>query len=81
MKIFLLTFLGISAIILIGNKIFQSAKRNLFKDQHAWSGKDINVKYRKAGEGRSSNKNKNYLKMIADESKIFLEEQSKNNDK
>ncbi len=45
MKIFILLSILIIAILLIGKNFISSAKRNLFKDQAAWSGKDIKIKY------------------------------------
>lgn len=63
-------------MILISKRFLLLAKRNLFKDQAAWSGKDIKIKYSKKGDSIISNKNENYLKVIADESKNFLEEDS-----
>ncbi len=75
MKIFLLISLSILAIFLLGRQAFYSAKRNLFRDLESWSGKDINIKHNKALENINLNKNENYLKIIADESKIYLEEQ------
>ena len=76
MKIFilLLIILGIS---LICRDFISSAKRNLFKDQAAWSGKDIKIKHNNSREIKDSSKNDNYLKMIAEESKIYLDDQSK----
>ena len=77
MKIFLLISTIILAVLLIGKKIINSAKRNLFKDQGAWSGKDLKIKYSKSKEMSESKSNGNYLKIIADESKIYLENESK----
>tara|TARA_Y100001968_G_scaffold149338_1_gene136567 strand:- start:702 stop:947 length:246 start_codon:yes stop_codon:yes gene_type:complete len=77
MKIVLLLSIFILAIFLIGKKIFYSAKRNLFKDQATWSGKDITIKYRNSKEIEESKEIDNYLKKIADESKVYLEDQSK----
>lgn len=77
MRILLLLSIFILAVLFIGKKIFYSAKRNLFKDQAAWSGKDIKIKYNKSKELSQSKEIDNYLKIIADESKIYLEEQSK----
>ena len=77
MRILLLLSLFILAILLIGKKVFYSAKRNLFKDQASWSAKDIKIKYNKSEDSSESKRNNNYLKMIADESKIYLEDQSK----
>ena len=77
MKIFLLFTIIIIVILLIGRNFIYSAKRNLFKDQEAWSGKDLKIKHNTSRLGSQSNQNDNYLKMIADESTIFLEDQSK----
>ena len=77
MKIFFLISIIIIAIISLGRKAFYSAKRNLFKDQAAWSGKDIKIKYNNSMEIIESNDNDNFLKIIADESKIYLDNQSK----
>ena len=81
MRIFLLLSIFILAILLISKKFFYSAKRNLFKDQAAWSGKDIKIKYSKSTGNIDSKGNDNYLKIIADESKIFLEDQSSKEEK
>jgi len=74
MKIFILFSAVIIAIILISRDFIYSAKRNLFKDHAAWSGKDIKIKYRTSRD--TSKANDNYLKIIADESKTYLEDQS-----
>ena len=74
MKIFILFSAVIIAIILISRDFIYSAKRNLFKDHAAWSGKDIKIKYRTSRD--ASKGNDNYLKIIADESKTYLEDQS-----
>ena len=60
---------------MISRSFIYSAKRNLFKDQAAWSGKDIKIKYRSSGEVSESKENDNFLKIIADESKDYLETQ------
>ena len=77
MRITLLLSISIIAILLIGKKFFQSVKRQLFKDQAAWSGKDILIKYNNSKKNPDSKGIDNYLKIIADESKIYLEDQSK----
>ena len=77
MKIFLLLSILILIISLVLKKVFYSAKRNLFKDQSAWSSKDIKINYSKSKDTIKSKKNDNYLKIIADESKLYLENQSK----
>ena len=75
MQIFLLLSLIFLAIFFIVKKIFYSAKRNLFKDQAAWSGKDIKIKYNQSKDSLESERNDNYLKIIADESKFYLEDE------
>jgi len=77
MRILLLLSILILAVLFIGKKILYSAKRNLFKDQAAWSGKDITITYNKSKEVSQTKEIDNYLKIIADESKIYLEDQSK----
>ena len=77
MKIFIIIFIFILAFVFIGKKVIYSAKRNLFKDQASWSNKDIIIKYRNSKEIKDSKDNDNYLKVIADESKVYLDEQSK----
>ena len=77
MRIFLVLTTIIFVIYFIFKNFFYVAKRNLFKDQATWSGKDINIKYSKSKEGSESKANDNYLKIIADESKVFLEDQSR----
>ena len=79
MKIFLL-FITILAIVIIGRKFFYSAKRNLFKDQAAWSGKYIKIKYNTSRVVSNSKKSNNILTMIANESKNYLEDQSNRNE-
>ncbi len=76
MKIFVLFSVCIVAILFISKKLFSSAKRTLFKDQSAWSGKDIKIKYSKSKEISGSTRNDNFLNIIADESKIYLEDPS-----
>ena len=77
MKIFLLLSLIILTIFFILKKVFYFTKRNLFKDQAEWFSKEINIKYNKSKEISVLNNYDNYLKLIADESKCYLEEQSK----
>ena len=76
MKIFILFTIIIIVILLIGRDFIYSAKKNLFKDQAAWSGKDIKIKHRNKREVSESKENDNYLNIIAEESKFFLEDQS-----
>ena len=78
MKIFLLLCILAITSSLIGKKIFYTAKRNLFKDQEAWSGKDIKIRHSKSKKDTSELKrSNNFLEIIADESKIYLEDQTK----
>ena len=81
MNIFIFIALIIIALLLIGKNLFYSAKRNLFKDQAAWSGKDIKIKYSSSKENPKTKGIDNYLKIIADESKVYLEDQSKEEEK
>ena len=81
MEILLLLSIISLSIFFVVKKVFYSAKRNLFKDQAAWSGKDINIKYNKSKEISEFKKNENYLNIIADESKFYLEDQSKQEEK
>ena len=76
MKIFILFSFFLIAISLISKNLFSSAKRNLFKDQAAWSGKDIKIKHSASRQVEESKGNYNYLQMISDESKSYLEDQS-----
>tara|TARA_Y100000589_G_C26937009_1_gene540760 strand:- start:73 stop:327 length:255 start_codon:yes stop_codon:yes gene_type:complete len=75
MKIFLLISLFIFGVFIFIKKVFSSAKRNLFKDQAAWSNKEIKIKYTKSKETSEPNGNDNFLHLIAEESKVFLEDQ------
>ena len=76
----LLLSLFILGLFIIGKKIFNSANRNLFKDQAGWTGKDIKIKYSNSKEIQESKEIDNYLKIIAEESKVYLEEQSNEED-
>ncbi|WP_269617224.1 hypothetical protein [Prochlorococcus marinus] len=73
MKIFLLLSILLLTIFFVLKKVLYSAKRNLFKDQAAWSNKDIKINYSKSKDTTELKKNHNYLKIIADESKLYLE--------
>ena len=77
MKIFMLLTIIILTVFVVFKKVLYLAKRNLFKDQEAWSGKDLKIKYNKSKEISELKKADNFLKLIADESKIYLEGQSK----
>ena len=76
MKILLLISFVIFGILFIFKNVFLSAKRNLFKDQEVWTNKEIKIKYKKSQEISESNRNDNYLELIAEESKVFLEDES-----
>ena len=78
MKIFILFTIIIIATLFIGKKFINSAKRNLFKDQATWSGKDLKIKYIKSKEVKDLKESENYLKIIADESKLYLDDQAIN---
>ena len=76
MEIFFLLTLIIFSIFLVLKKVFYSAKRNLFRDQAAWSGKEIKIRHNKSKEIQLSERNDNYLNIIADESELYLEDKS-----
>ena len=78
MQIIIIFTITIIAILLISRNFIYFAKKNLFKNQSAWSGKDVKIKYTNKREASQAKGNDNYLKMIADESKIYLEGQSNN---
>ena len=77
MKVLLLLSIIILILLLVVKKFFNPAKINLFKDQAAWSGKDIKIKYNKSQGSSELKKTDNYLKIIAEESKFYLEDQLK----
>ena len=77
MEIFLLFSILILMMFFIFKKVYYSAKINLFKDQAAWSGKDIKIIHRESKQVTESKKNNNYLNKIAEESKVYLEDQYK----
>ena len=77
MKIFFIFSIVIIVIFLIGRDLIYAAKRNLLKDQAAWSGKDIKIKYKSSKKISDSTNNDNYLKIIAEESEVYLEDQAK----
>ena len=76
MKIVLVFSIIITALLLIGKQVFYSTKRNLIKNHTAWSGKDIKMIYNKSNQVRDTKNNDNYLKVIANESKIYLDNQN-----
>ncbi len=80
MSIILLVSILVLTFYIVFKNFFYLAKKNLFKDQAAWSGKDINIKYNKSNEVSASKGNDNYLKVIAEESKFYLENQSRQED-
>ena len=77
MLLFLFTIACFLTMFFLGKKVIFLAKRNLLKDHAAWSGKDIKIKHTKNSNDSSIKPNDNYLKIIADESKMYLEKQSK----
>ena len=80
MKIVIIFSLIIITILLLGRDFIYSAKKNVFKDQAAWSGKDIKIKYNTSREVSGSKESNNFLTMIANESKNYLEDQSNRNE-
>ncbi len=77
MKILLLLSITLIVMFFVVKKVFYTAKKNLFKDQAAWSGKEIKIKYSNSRNTEESKGNTNYLKMIADESEIYLKDESR----
>ena len=80
MQIIIIFTITIIAISLIIRNFIYFAKKNLFKNQSAWSGKDMKIKYTNTRKDSQSKENDNYLKMIADESRIYLDDQSSEKD-
>ena len=80
MKILLLTLLILSIMIFVGKKIIIFISKNLFKGQEMWSGKKMKIKHNKTTDSFNSENSQNYLELIADESDLFLDEESKNED-
>jgi len=77
MKIILALSISIISILFFGKRFFYSAKRNLFRDQSAWSGKDIKIKYsnsKESSESKRAKSNNNFLNIIANESQNYLED-------
>ena len=77
MLIFLISLISVIIILFVAKRAFNSAKRNLFKDQAAWSGKEIKIKHKSAKEVTNSKNDENYLRIISEESTKFLEEEEK----
>ena len=78
MQLLILVSLIIIFLFIILKKAISFFKLNLVKDQRAWSGKNIKIKRNNPNENNrtsSNNIKNNYLKVIAEESKIFLDEQ------
>ena len=76
MKIVIILTIVIITVLFIGRNFLYSAKKSLFRDQASWSGKDIKIKYSGSREVSKSKENDNYLKIIADESEVYLEDHS-----
>ena len=79
MKLSIIISLIIVFLFFILKKAVSLFKLNLIRDQRAWSGKDIRINRKDRNSHNkpsSSNIENNYLKDIADESKVFLDEHS-----
>lgn len=79
MKLLIVISLIIVVLFIVSKKVISFFKLNLVRDQRAWSGKDIKINRKDLnGDNRTSSNNikNNYLEIIADESKIYLDEQS-----
>tara|TARA_Y100001968_G_scaffold295115_1_gene302256 strand:- start:800 stop:1042 length:243 start_codon:yes stop_codon:yes gene_type:complete len=76
MKILLPILFFFLVIFILIKKVYLSAKTNLFKDHASWSNKEIKIKYNKSKVASESKNNYNYLQKIAEESEVFLEDQT-----
>ena len=79
MKLSIIISLIIVFLFFILKKAVSLFKLNLIRDQRAWSAKDIKINHKdinKNNSNSSSNIKNNYLNVIAEESKNFLDEQS-----
>ena len=79
MQLLIIVSLIILFLFVVLKKAISFFKENLVKGQRSWSGKDIKINYKDLKtKNRTSSDNikNNYLEVIADESKIFLDEQS-----
>ena len=78
MQLLILVSLIIVFLFIVLKKVVSFFKVNLVKEQRAWSAKDIKINRKDLNGGKSTSSNNlknNYLKVIADESKNFLDEQ------
>ncbi len=76
MQLLILVILIIVFLFIVSKKAISFFKVNLLRNQRAWSSKDIKINRKDPNNNLSGNTKNNYLKVIADESKIFLDEQS-----
>ena len=79
MKLLIVVSLIIVFLFTVLEKAITYFKSNLFRDHRAWSGKDIKINRQDLNADKrnlSSNIKTNYLNVIAEESKIFLDKQS-----
>ncbi len=79
MQLLIIISLIIVFLFIVSRKVISLFKVNLVSNQRAWSGKDIKINRKDLNPNNSitsNNKKNNYLEVIADESKIFLDEQS-----
>ena len=79
MQLLILVSFIILFFFIISKRAISFLKSNLVKDQRTWSGKDIKINRKDINPNNrssSSNTKNNYLELIAEESKIFLDEQS-----
>ena len=79
MQLLILISLIIVFLFIFAKKAISFFKLNLVRDQRAWSGKDIKINRKNLSFDNITSPDKiknNYLKVIAEESKIFLDEQS-----
>ena len=79
MKLLIIVSLVIIFSFVVLKKSVSFLKINLIRAQRVWSGEDIKINRKDLNKNISTSSNNtknNYLEVIADESKIFLDEQS-----
>ncbi len=79
MQLLILVSFIILFLFIISKRAISFLKSNLVKDQRAWSGKDIKINHKDLNGNSITSSNtikNNYLQVIAEQSKTFLDEQS-----
>ena len=79
MQLLIFFSLIIVFLFIVSRKAISFFRLNFVRDQRAWSGQDIKINRKDLTGVNSTSSNtikNNYSEIIADESKVFLEEQS-----